>query len=104
MRYAKGSLNLNNLEDKAILKFVADSRYVTHAQLFRFAQLDYYERNRPIFNWRIRRMVDGGLVRKQALPMLHGDALYSISGSIISVQPSTASRMPTSFSCRMRWR
>jgi hypothetical protein len=79
MRYAKGSLNLNNLEDKAILKFVADSRYVTHAQLFCFAQLDYYERNRPIFNWRIRRMVDGGLVRKQVLPMLHGDALYSIT-------------------------
>ena len=68
MRYRKGSLNLNNLEDKAILKFVADSRYVTHAQLFRFAQLDYYERNRPIFNWRIRRMVDAGLERVPDLP------------------------------------
>lgn len=115
MRYRRGSLNLNNLENKAILKFVADSRYVTHAQLFRFAQLDYYERSRPILNWRIRRMVDGGLVRKQALPMLHCDALYSIARaglqalerlgiSTISVQPSTASRTPTSFSCRMRWR
>ncbi len=79
MRYRKGSLNLNNFQDKAVLQFVADSRYVTHAQLFQFAQLDYYEDNRPSFNWRIRRMVEGGLVRKQALPMLNGDALYSIT-------------------------
>jgi hypothetical protein len=54
---------------------------VTHTQLFRFAQLYYYERNRPTFNWRIRRMVDGGLVRKQVPPMLNGDALYSITPS-----------------------
>jgi len=79
MRYRKGSLNLNNLQDKAVLNFVADSRYVTHAQLFTFAQLDYYEYNRPSFNWRIRRMVERGLMRKQALPMLNGDALYSIT-------------------------
>jgi hypothetical protein len=79
MRYRKGSLNLDNFRDQAVLHFVADSRYVTHAQLFRFAQLEYYEGNRPSFNWRIRRMVEGGLVRKQAPPMLNGDALYSIS-------------------------
>jgi hypothetical protein len=30
MRYRKGSLNLNNFEDKNLLQFVADSRYVTH--------------------------------------------------------------------------
>ena len=79
MRYRKGSLSLNHLQDKALLQFVADSRYVSHAQLFRFAQLDYFEHNRPSFNWRIRRMVDTGLVRKQAPPMLNGDALYSIT-------------------------
>jgi len=79
MRYRKGSLNLDNFRDQAVLHFVADSRYVTHAQLFRFAQLEYYEGNRPSFNWRIRRMVEGGLVRKQAPPMLNGDALYSIT-------------------------
>jgi len=79
MRYRKGSLSLNHLQDKALLQFVADSRYVSHAQLFRFAQLDYFENNRPSFNWRIRRMVDTGLVRKQAPPMSNGDALYSIT-------------------------
>jgi len=81
MRYRKGSLNLNNFEDKNMLQFVADSRYVTHTQLFRFAQLYCYERNRPIFNWRIRRMVASGLVRKQVPSILNGDALYSITRS-----------------------
>ena len=79
MRYAKGSLNLENFRDDAILHFVADSRYVTHSQLFEFAQLHYFEYNRPVFNWRIRRMVEGGLVRKQSHPILSGDALYSIT-------------------------
>lgn len=79
MRYAKGSLNLNNFRDRAILHFVADSRYVTHSQLFAFARLEYYECNRPVFNWRIRRMVEGGLVRKQSLRFLGSDVLYWIT-------------------------
>ena len=79
MRYTKGSLNLSNFRDEAILRAVGDSRYVAHSQLFEFAQLEYGEYNRPVFNWRIRRMVEGGLVRKQSLPILGGDALYSIT-------------------------
>ena len=79
MRYAKGSLNLNNFRDRIILHCVADSRYVTHAQLLQFAQVEYYEYNRPVFNWRIRRMVEGGLVRKQAPSNLNGEVLYSIT-------------------------
>jgi hypothetical protein len=79
MRYAKGSIDLHDVKDKAILRFVADSSYVTHSQLYEFARLDYYEYNRPVFNWRIRRMVAGKLVRKQFVPILHGEALYSIN-------------------------
>lgn len=79
MRYAKGSLNLTNSRDKAILHAVADSRYVTHSQLFLFARLEYGEFNRPVFNWRIRRMVAGGLVRKQSITALGSDSLYSIT-------------------------
>jgi hypothetical protein len=78
MRYAKGSLNLS-FRDKHILHYVADSRCVTHSQLFEFARLEYYEYNRPVFNWRVRRLVDCGLMRKRSLPMLTGDALYSIT-------------------------
>ena len=79
MRSAKGSLSLNRKEDKFVLEFVADSRYVTRSQLFEFARLKYGEYNRPVFNWRIRRMVDVGLLRKQAAPIAGGDVRYSIS-------------------------
>ena len=79
MRYAKGSLSLNRKEDKFVLEFVADSRYVTRSQLFEFARLEYGEYNRPVFNWRIRRMVEVGLLRKHAVPIAGGDVLYSIN-------------------------
>ncbi len=79
MRYSKGSLSLNGKEDKYVLELVADSRYVTHSQMFEFARIEYGEYNRPVFNWRIRRMADRGLLRKQALPILGGEALYSIN-------------------------
>lgn len=81
MRYPKGSLSLSCREDKFILQLVADSRYITRSQLFQFARLSYGEYNRPVFNWRIRRMVECGLLRKQDPPILGGDALYSIKGA-----------------------
>jgi hypothetical protein len=81
MRYTKGSLSLNQSKDKAILRFVADSRYVTHSQLFDFTTLDCPELNRKVFNWRIGRLVRKGLVRKHVLPILNGEPLYSIRRS-----------------------
>lgn len=79
MRYQKGSLGLNGLKDTAILRFVADSGCVTHGQLARFARMDYGEWNRRVFNWRIRRLVSHHLVRKQVVPYLEGESLYSIT-------------------------
>jgi hypothetical protein len=79
MRYHKGSVGLNHIKDKAILHFVADSRYVTRSQLNSFALLEYCELNRRVFNWRIQRLVEAGLMRKQVLPFLDGEALYSIT-------------------------
>jgi hypothetical protein len=79
VRYQKGSIGLTNPKDKAILNFVADSIYVTHWQLHAFLMLDQSEGNKRVFNWRIRRLVRRGLVRKQVLPFLNGQALYSIT-------------------------
>jgi hypothetical protein len=79
MRFPKGSVHLGNFKDKVILDFLAESRHATRSQLIQFVQNYYCEFNWPVFNWRIRRMVDAGLVRKQALPMLNGDVLYSIT-------------------------
>ena len=79
MRYHKGSVGLNQKKDKAILHFVADSRYVTRSQLSSFVLFEYCEPNRRVFNWRIQRLVEAGLMRKQVVPYLNGEALYSIT-------------------------
>lgn len=81
MRYPKGSVHLGSFKDRAILNFLAESRHATRSQLVQFVRHYYFEFNWPVFNWRIRRMVDAGLVRKQPLPMLNGDLLYSITRS-----------------------
>jgi len=79
MRYPKGSVHLGSFKDKVILNFLAESRHATRSQLMQFVRSYYCEFNWPVFNWRVRRMVDADLVRKQALPMLNGDVLYSIT-------------------------
>ena len=79
MRYQKGSIGLNDRKDKALLTLVADSRYVTHSQLFGLADADFVESNRRVFNWRVRRLVKHGLVRKQVIPFLNDEALYAIT-------------------------
>jgi len=78
MRYMKGSVSLRN-RDRGLLHFVADARHMTHAQLFQLARLKALEFERPVFNWRVRRLVNSGLLRKQVVPYLGTDVLYSIT-------------------------
>ena len=77
MRYPKGSVHLGSFKDEVILDFLAESRHATRSQLMQFVRYYYCEFNWPVFNWRVRRMVDTGLVRKQAPPMLNGCALLN---------------------------
>jgi hypothetical protein len=69
------------LQDKEVLHLVADARYVTHSQLFRLTRLKALEVKRAVFNWRARRLVKSGLLRKQVIPYLGMDVLYSITNS-----------------------
>jgi hypothetical protein len=78
MRYLKGSVSLR-IRDRELLHTVADARYITHSQLFQLARLQAVEFERPVFNWRVRRLVNSGLLRKQTVPYLGADALYSIT-------------------------
>ncbi len=80
MRYLKGSISLN-LRDRELLHSVADARYITHDQLFQLARLKALEFKRAIFNWRVRRLVKSGLLRKKVVPYLGTDALYWITRS-----------------------
>jgi hypothetical protein len=78
MRYLRGSVFLK-MRDRELLHLVADARYITHDQLFQLGRLKALEFKRAIFNWRVRRLVNCGLLRKQVVPYLGADALYSIS-------------------------
>src|SRR5208337_4019126 len=107
MRYHKGSLGLNQIKDKAILHFVADSRYVTRSQLNSFVFFEYRELNRRVFNWRIQRLVEAGLMRKQIVPYLMvrrctplpapASRRWNGWASITSARTLSGKRMPLSF-------
>jgi len=81
MRYPKGSIQLNQSRDLPLLRQILRSEFVTHSQLFEFTQLNHYERSRNSFHWRMRRLVDRGLVLRQTLVVGTGDAVYSVASS-----------------------
>jgi hypothetical protein len=88
MRYPKGSIQLNQSRDLTLLRQILRSEFVTHSQLFEFTQLNHYERSRNSFHWRIRRLVDRGLVLRQTLMAGTGDAVYSVAGSAATLLQS----------------
>ena len=81
MRYPKGSVQLNQSRDLPLLRQTLHSEYVTHSQLFEFMQLNHFERSRKSFDWRLRRLVDRGLVRRQTDPVCTGEFVYSVASS-----------------------
>ena len=79
MRYPKGSLQLSQSRDLPLLRQLLRSEFVTHSQLFRFMQLNHHERSRHSFDWRVRRLLERELIRRQTLPTIAGEYLYSIA-------------------------
>lgn len=79
MRYPKGSIQLNEARDLPLLRQILRSEFATHSQLFAFMRLEHYERNRKSFDWRLRRLVDCGLVERRAPLADRGEVVYSIA-------------------------
>jgi len=88
MRYPKGSIQLNQSRDLPLLRQILHSEFVTHSQLFEFTQLNHYERSRNSFHWRMRRLVERGLVLRQTLVAGTGDAVYSVASSAATLLQS----------------
>jgi hypothetical protein len=87
MRYPKDSIQLNQSRDLPLLRQILHSEFVTHSQLFDFMRLNHYERSRKSFDWRLRRMVDRALVRRQTTPGCTGEFVYSVaSGAALLLQ------------------
>lgn len=88
MRYPKGSIQLNQSRDLPLLRQILRSEFVTHSQLFEFSRLNHYERSRNSFHWRLRRLVDRGLVRRQTLVAGTGDAVYCVASTAATLLQS----------------
>ncbi len=81
MRYPKGSIQLNQSRDLPLLRQILRSEFVTHSQLLEFMRLNHYEHSRKSFDWRLRRLVDRELVRRQTASNCTGEFVYSVASS-----------------------
>lgn len=79
MRYVKGSIDLNSSQDGTLLESVLRSRHVTHGQLWEFLHLKTREHRRRIFNWRVSRLVQHGLITKLDMRYERREWIYAIS-------------------------
>src|SRR5579863_6978445 len=81
MRYPKDSIQLSPSRDLPLLRQILRSEFVTHSQLFDFMRLNHCEHTRKSFDWRLRRLVDRALVRRQTTPGCTGEFVYSVASS-----------------------
>jgi hypothetical protein len=79
MRYPKGSIQLNQSRDLPLLRQILHSEFITRSQLFEFMDLYGYERSRNSLDWRMRRLVQRGLVTQQAAVAGTRDIVYSLA-------------------------
>lgn len=79
MRYVKGCIALNVVNDHAVLRHVLRCRHVSHEQLWQFLQLNGHLWPRRTLNWRIQRLVEHGLVVRSDLSFVSGVRVYTIS-------------------------
>jgi hypothetical protein len=79
MGYVKGSIDLSSTQDGILLEQVLRSRHATHDQLWQFLQLKTRENRRRIFNWRMLRLVQHGLITRLNAKYEKRGWVYAIS-------------------------
>jgi hypothetical protein len=68
-----------NGKDRELLEIVATAKWITHSQLSEMASVSRIEDNRKVFEWRVRRLSQCGLLKKQRPAFLDRRILYSIT-------------------------
>jgi hypothetical protein len=79
MGFQKGSITLSPTRDIPILLQVLHSRLITHDQLQEFMLLNNHEVKHACFNWRVRRLVQGGLLNRECARPLTPSPVYSLT-------------------------
>jgi hypothetical protein len=80
MGFQKGSITLSPKQDIPLLLQVLHSRFITHDQLFEFMVIGCVELKRASFNWRVRRLVEGGLLDRRCARPVTPSPVYSLTG------------------------
>jgi hypothetical protein len=78
MRYLKGSIQLGD-RDLQLLEIVANASKITQPQLFELSTLKNVESQRKMFERRLRRLTNAGLLKREQLSFLGSRLLYSIT-------------------------
>jgi Replication-relaxation len=81
MRIQKGCIEINSVKDVALLRQVLHSQLVTHEQLWAFMRLRLYEFKRHSFNWRVRRLVESGLLARHSKLPYTESYVYSLTNA-----------------------
>src|SRR6266481_6376632 len=79
MRYLKGSLAVSVTRDVPALLQVRNSKFITHGQLFEFMKTGGHEYSRKSFNWRVKRLLDSGLIAALSGNHGRGGAVYGVT-------------------------
>jgi hypothetical protein len=78
MRYQKDSIKLSPTEDGDILRQVLRSRFITHEQLWKITAAGGARTPRSTFNWRLQRLVQHQLLKREQIPLFGCTIVYSI--------------------------
>jgi hypothetical protein len=78
MGFAKGSISLSPARDIPLLLQVLHSQFITHDQLREFMAFGGYELKSDSFNWRVRRLVESGVLQRHIGPGVTPVVIYSI--------------------------
>lgn len=79
MRYFKGAIKLSLEHDHPLLKQTLHSGFVTQDQLWEFMVRGGHEFRRRCFNWRVKRLVDHGFLKRHVLSNAARSFVYSLT-------------------------
>ena len=90
MRFWKGSIEISFAQDIPLLRQVLHSQFITHDKLFEFMDIGNYERKRPTFNWRVRRLVEHDFPNRYYFPEIDRSCPYRIGPRTAGVAETAA--------------
>ena len=88
MRRRGGTIDASSEQDHQLLRQVLLSQFITHGQLWAFLRDRCIEMNRRVYWWRVRRLIQHGLLKEQRISGVGCDPVYCLTGGGLTVLQS----------------